>query len=62
MEGKEVTSEEQLLQVLNYSGLSGLEKLKKIGPTKATKILRGREEGLYTSVWKWLVVNDRYMI
>lgn len=49
-EDNKVSSEEKLLDVLNNSGLNGLEKLKRIGPSKAKKILKGREDGLYTSV------------
>ena len=40
----------KVLQVLNYAGLSGLVKLKRIGESKATKILHERENGLFTSV------------
>lgn len=43
-------SEKKVLQVLNYAGLSGLVKLKRIGESKATKILHERENGLFTSV------------
>lgn len=50
IEDNKVTSEEKLLEILNFSGLNGLEKLKRIGPSKAKKILKGREDGLYTSV------------
>lgn len=50
VEDNEVTSEEKLLEILNFSGLNGLEKLKRIGPSKAKKILKGREDGLYSSV------------
>lgn len=50
VEDNEVTSEEKLLDILNFSGLNGLEKLKRIGPSKAKKILKGREDGLYSSV------------
>ena len=45
-----VGTEDQLLQILNFAGLSELEKLKRIGPAKAKKILKGREDGLYTTV------------
>lgn len=50
IEDNKVTSEEKLLEILNFSGLNGLEKLKRIGPSKAKKILKGREDGLYSSV------------
>ncbi|KAM7458797.1 hypothetical protein BLSTO_00445 [Blastocystis sp. subtype 1] len=43
-------SEKKVLQVLNYAGLSGLVKLKRIGESKATKILHERENGLFTSI------------
>ena len=46
----ETINHEQLLQILNYAGLSGLEKLKRIGPAKAKKILNERDNGLFSSV------------
>lgn len=48
-EGSEM-SEKNVLQVLNYAGLSGLVKLKRIGESKAAKILQERKNGLFTSV------------
>ena len=45
-----VGTEDQLLQILNFAGLRELEKLKRIGPAKAKKIMKGREDGLYNTV------------
>ena len=55
---EQIASEEQLLQILNFAGLNGLEKLKRIGPTKAAKIIKGRDEGMYNSVW----VIEKYYV
>ena len=49
-DGSAEMSEKKVLQVLNYAGLSGLVKLRRIGESKATKILHERENGLFTSV------------
>lgn len=49
-EGEQQHNEERVLQVLNYAGLSGLLKLKMIGDTKARRILKERESGLFKSV------------
>ena len=48
--GNQEQNEERVLQILNYAGLSGLLKLKMIGDTKAKKILKERESGLFVSI------------
>lgn len=49
-DGEQQQNEERVLQILNYAGLSGLLKLKMIGDTKARRILKERESGLFVSV------------
>jgi len=53
---------DRLLQILNFAGLSGLEKLKRIGPSKATKILHERENGLFSSVRPYLLLIIKLII
>ena len=54
-EGEQQPNEERVLQILNYAGLSGLLKLKMIGDTKARRILKERESGLFVSVSRLLL-------
>ena len=39
-----------MLQILNFSGYSGLMKLRRIGEVKAKKIIAERENGYFQSI------------
>ena len=43
-------SEERILQILNFSGYSGLTQLRRIGEAKAKKIMAERENGYFQSI------------
>ena len=43
-------SEERILQILNFSGYSGLMNLRRIGEVKAKKIIAERENGYFQSI------------